>query len=427
MDPSWAPASEGRAKEAWSQILRPLAAQLRSEARPLSEVAVARMYAAVPSLFADPAMVEQTRTSAEAVYAEIAESIASGADPGRIELPPWVVAGAQDRARRGAPVLDLMRVIWLGREVLWEWAFDQIGRRAPERRRADAASQLCSAWIYAAIDRVVTLYTEIYAAERERWQLRAGITRKETIEAILDRREHDSARASAQLRYELGRHHLAVVAWIDENTGREPGDQLDAGIAHVAESLHADGSLVEPLSMLALRAWISRATPFDEAELQALRPRPGAPSDVRLALGEPGTGIEAFRQSHLEAQHARRVASMLGTSRGTVTRFSRVELAAVGTADVDLARLFVARTLGDLAAGDDNTRRLASTLRVYLEENSSRPRTAKRLGIHANTVSYRVRQAEAMLGQPVASNPAKLMLALALAPALGSSQPDRPV
>ena len=45
--------------------------------------------------------------------------------------------------------------------------------------------------------------------------------------------------------------------------------------------------------------------------------------------------------------------------------------------------------------------RLTATLRIYLDEHRSRSRTAKRLGIHENTVSYRIRQAEEILGRSV--------------------------
>ena len=44
---------------------------------------------------------------------------------------------------------------------------------------------------------------------------------------------------------------------------------------------------------------------------------------------------------------------------------------------------------------------MATTLAVYLQENRSRARTAKRLIVHPNTVSYRVNQAEQILGRSI--------------------------
>ena len=136
---------------------------------------------------------------------------------------------------------------------------------------------------------------------------------------------------------------------------------------------------------------------------------------VRIAIGEPGHGIGGFRQSHNEAVQARRVAELAGRPPGTVTRYARVALAAIATADLDQARTFVQRELRGLAADDDLTTRLAATLRTYLDEHSSRSRTAKRLGIHENTVSYRIKQAEEILGRSVDQRTLELRVALALA------------
>ena len=73
------------------------------------------------------------------------------------------------------------------------------------------------------------------------------------------------------------------------------------------------------------------------------------------------------------------------------------------------------RELRGLAGDDDLSTRLAATLRTYLDEQSSRSRTAKRLGIHENTVSYRIRQAEEILGRSVDQRTLELRVALALA------------
>ena len=57
---------------------------------------------------------------------------------------------------------------------------------------------------------------------------------------------------------------------------------------------------------------------------------------------------------------------------------------------------------------------LAATLRVYLEEGTSPVRAARRLGVHENTIVYRVRRAEAQLGHPVAERGLELAVALRL-------------
>jgi DNA-binding PucR family transcriptional regulator len=54
-------------------------------------------------------------------------------------------------------------------------------------------------------------------------------------------------------------------------------------------------------------------------------------------------------------------------------------------------------------------------VRTHLDENGSRGRTAKRPSIHENTVSYRLRQAEELLGRSVDKRTLELRVALALA------------
>jgi DNA-binding PucR family transcriptional regulator len=58
--------------------------------------------------------------------------------------------------------------------------------------------------------------------------------------------------------------------------------------------------------------------------------------------------------------------------------------------------------------------RLRATLRIYFEENASPARTSRRLSINKNTVVYRVRKAEEILGYGVAERRSELDAALRL-------------
>ena len=65
-------------------------------------------------------------------------------------------------------------------------------------------------------------------------------------------------------------------------------------------------------------------------------------------------------------------------------------------------------------------------MRTYLDENGSRARTAKRLNVHENTVSYRLRQAEEILGRSVDKRTLELRVALTLADLVGETpEPNR--
>ena len=76
-------------------------------------------------------------------------------------------------------------------------------------------------------------------------------------------------------------------------------------------------------------------------------------------------------------------------------------------------------TLGPLAVADDQSRRLLATLRVFFREGANYRAAARQLGVHHNTVVYRVTQAEELLGHSVRQGRVQLEVALDLALTLG--------
>jgi PucR C-terminal helix-turn-helix domain/GGDEF-like domain len=415
MEPTWDAARAPSAQEAWRDVLQPLGEELRREAQSLSEQAIVRIIELVPAAFADPMSDEQVRANCEAAYVAFGLSLETGSDPMGLELPPSIVAGARSRAQRGFPLPSLLRGFRLAHRSVADWATTQISSRAAVVQQREAL-RLCSAWLFVAIDRMATLYTEAYTTERERWYRSAAAIRAATIERVLAGEERESGPASTRLGYQLDRHHIGLLAWIGPSSDAEAGHELlDAEIERFAALTGAETALVDPIGVLAARAWIGRVKPFDDATLDA---PPRTAREVSIAFGEPATGLEGFRRSHVEATHARRVAAMLGRSGGAVTRYRDVELVAIATIDLERSRGFVQRALGELLHDDDATLRIVSTLRVYLEENRSRTRAARRLRIHENTISYRIRQAEDILGGSVDSNALNLSVALALLPSV---------
>lgn len=55
---------------------------------------------------------------------------------------------------------------------------------------------------------------------------------------------------------------------------------------------------------------------------------------------------------------------------------------------------------------------------MYLQENRSRARAARRLTVHPNTISYRVDQAQMILGRSIDTESIDLAVALLLLPGL---------
>ena len=135
---------------------------------------------------------------------------------------------------------------------------------------------------------------------------------------------------------------------------------------------------------------------------------------VRAAIGTIHEGVAGMADSHDEALVARRVAELRAVRAGTVVGYRAADLTALLTADPVEAVRFAAAELGELLADTDVAARLRATVRVYLEENLSQVRAARRLGIHQNTVVYRVKRVEELLGHAVDERRLQLEVALRL-------------
>ncbi|MDX8151888.1 aldehyde dehydrogenase family protein [Patulibacter brassicae] len=134
--------------------------------------------------------------------------------------------------------------------------------------------------------------------------------------------------------------------------------------------------------------------------------------DQEEAVGrsEVSPGIAGFRLVHREALDARRVGVLRGGS--GLTRHRDVALLAVLCADSARARALARAELGPLAVDDEVTERLRETLTAYLAHGESHVAAAQELFVHQKTVSYRVRQAEQLLGRKVSERRVELEAAL---------------
>jgi DNA-binding PucR family transcriptional regulator len=415
MDPEFEPARAPKARRAWSEILKPLAAELRAGAPELSTAVVTDIRERFPGLLPTEDDFEENRASSEANIAQFAELMEHGREPREAELPGVGIAYVREGARRGVPLAAFLRSLRLGHAAAWKAILAQLEQRSADRDQLAAAADLASAWMFAYVDVLSSFAEETYTQERERWIRTAAALQRDTIDAILGGRDVDVAAASRRLGYELEREHVAIVGWYEAaEEGRDTIAALEAVIGELAGRLGSARPLSEPLGLLAVAAWVGTRSGFDAGALDQVRPDTSVGPGARLALGEPAGGIAGFRDSHRQALHARRVATLAKRPPGTLTRYRRVALSAMATADMEQARAFVERELVGLIGSDDASARLIATLQIFLDEGSSHSRASKRLGIHENTVRYRIKQAEELLGRSVEERTLELRVALAL-------------
>ena len=417
MEPAWTGARGDDQRRVWSAVLRPAAAELAERAGEISAAVNEYTSERLPDLLASAEALEVNRASTEASIRDFADVLQAGADPAvaaRLATP--TLAYAQGGAQHGIPLTTLMRSYRLAHAATSRHFNEILETHASIAEDLNLASELGSAWMFAYVDAALCLVEEVYNAERDRWLRSAAASQAETISTILAGQPIDTDVATRRLRHDVRRVHVAAIAWLDSHEeGRNTQANLEAAIRDIAAAIGDQKPLVHPLGILSVAAWISSHSDVPSKVLDELRFRTAPAPGVRVAIGEPARGISGFRASHFEALEAQRIARLAGRPVGSVTRYNNISLRAIATVDIQQARAFVRRELGRLGSMDESTRRLAATLRTYLDENRSRGRTAKRLHVHENTVAYRIRQAEELLGRSLDKRTLELGAALALA------------
>jgi DNA-binding PucR family transcriptional regulator len=410
------PAGVGRGAQhaAILEVARTMSNDLDSVARELSEA----IHAQISELDHDLRLA--THESCRANLGVIMMMLCDGTRPALATAPPEALAYAKEYVRRGLGLETLQRAYRTGQATLSRMWLEEL------RIRADDAEQLADTfgffndWLFQWVATLEHRLTEYYMVERERRLRGTSAMRSEQVRTILDGSPVDIRNASATLRYELDRRHVAYIVWTTEATLDAPNGNVLFGemerlAANVAALMEATDHLTVPLGgYLACWAGFRRAS---RAETLTGTLPLATNRWINVALGQVGEGIGGFRRSHQEAVLARRVQQLRTQGRQPVcVRFSDVALEVMLTHSREEARRFVAQQLGDLAAEDKSVARLRDTLRVFLEENGSFQSAAARLGVHKNTVAYRIRRAEELLGYGVRERQLELQTALRLAP-----------
>jgi len=134
--------------------------------------------------------------------------------------------------------------------------------------------------------------------------------------------------------------------------------------------------------------------------------------DISLGHAAPRSGPSATRRTRFEAAEALRLGER-AFGCGHLTGYSDAQLAAflLRHADLDDLRSLYERTLGKLF--DEDRKRggeLLATLHVYCDTGGSLSQTAERLGVHRNTVLYRVRRIQSVTLTNLQDGPSRLLM-----------------
>lgn len=350
------------------------------------------------------------RLSCESNLRAIWNGVLTGVSLDSIVPPAEAIAWSHELVHRGVQLPALLRAYRLGHgfaerrleETAVEWEIEpEVCRRALAR---------ISRYFFAYIDAVCTDLVIDYEQERAQWIRGAAAARAELVTAIVEHQPVDARAASEKLRYDVSRRHVALIVWADPVRAGQQAGSLESEASALAVALGGGPALTVPIGERVLWAWTSGDRLTDDPTTAEHRMGEG----VRAAIGTIREGVAGMAVSHDEALVARRIAELRAVRPGTVVGYRAADLTALLTADPVQAVRFATAQLGELLADSDAAARLRATVRVYLEENLSQVRAARRLGIHQNTVVYRVKRAEELLGHAVDERRLQLEVALRL-------------
>lgn len=358
------------------------------------------------------ALTSSTRSLLSTLLAEMSK------DPtAEFTFPEAASEFARTLARHGHDLGLLMRLYRIGQRVFWARVLVEVTEQIAD---PDLRMQVLSfLWDQSSrvLERNLDALAAVHSEESER-RLRGALARRaDTVQAILRGEPVGMELASQQLGHNLHRVQTALVLW-SEGDAADPAEQLESVAVEAAAAVGAPRPLTIRAEARVVWAWLATGA---DPPLEVIRQAPTlrlAPQ-LRVAAGVPAAGVAGFRDSHREAVRAQAVAGAVAES-AQVTCYADVEVLSCLSGDDPALRSLVVRELGGLAGTGSGLQRLRETALAYLRAGGSARAAASELGVHKNTILYRLRQVDELLGHPVDERRLPLELALLVAEAYGA-------
>src|SRR4051794_2324575 len=380
-----------------------------------------RLIEAVPEFRGDVLVLELLLSAVESNVTTLLHVLEHGIEPETVEPPPAAREYARTLAQRGVSVHAVVRGYRVGHGGFMDRSLDETARQISDPALLAAVTQRLIDVSFRYIDGVSEHVITAYQQERERWLLMRSAARAGRVRQLLDEEQPDVGLAEASVGYRLRRNHLGLVCWVPETTRDGAGlDRLDRVTRAIGRRLGcAARPLFVPCDQSVAWSWLPLPG-LEEIAWDGVRAVVGEEdATARVAAGDPASGVEGFRVTHRQALRARDVAE-LAVPGAQVTVFADVGPVALLLADFAAARGWVWQVLGALAAADEQDATLRETLRVFLSTGGSFTATARLLGLHRNTVQYRVRKSREALGYPLDRRRLDVELALRVCQHVGS-------
>ena len=399
------------------ELIAAIADRLEADSDEVVAETDAAVMAALPAFGADPVIAAELNATNRANLRRFLTVARHAGDRPPADVPPEALDIARTLVRRGIESEAAYQGYRRGQQVAWQrWmacAEEVVGPGEELIPVLDESLRLLFDYVDRVLGRVIA------EMQREREEVLGGALarRTETVRLILDGAALDTHAASRRLRYDLDRHHTAIIVWADPPTAAS--GVLESLALALAQAAGARQPLTLPAGTSTLWAWIGTDADIPASELHAALTV--SDPNLRVAVGQTRPGITGFRHSHEAALSVHRLLAGNPDS-GRLATYQELEVTALAAQDERRAIEFVTATLGPLADETPTATRLRETLRIFLEEAEHAPRAAARLYTHRNTVLQRVGRATELLG----FRPGERRLALELALELRRRLPPPP-
>lgn len=358
----------------------------------------------------DPSLASLGRTVHETTELLFLDTILRLVDPnlGRLTRP-LVLQLAQGAMNEGATLAAVLRALNLGQAGITEALLHECERLIPVGEQGANMRALVSS-VVDTHNQLADVITDMHPATenpvRGLHETESGV-----LAALLSGRGRPE-RFEQVTRYPLDRIHVAAVAF----SQREEPEKLVATTVKALEGMGCDQIFKVKIAPNVLWAWGSVRTAGD------LRLEPPPPCNGwTMTVGLPGSGAAGFIASHDEARALQKVAMMAGwRNLGRILPYDRYGAVAELAARPERLQRFLEVQLGGLLGGSGRETDLRSTMLEYLNVNRSQYAAAQRLHVSKNTVSYRLRRAEEILGRDIGEDLSPLHTALLATDILGA-------
>jgi hypothetical protein len=375
--------ADRRQGEAVDGLLQQVAIAHAAAETELTVTILDRLRESVPEFFHDDDVAHDMRAAVAANVHRVRELLAGESDR---TMSPGLPLEAGDllhtTIQHGIPLIALLEAYRAAQGIAGDWWQHRLETTAPPDLLSPATRRL-NQRLVGYIDTAAAEIRTTYEREHRALENSAAGRRAQLVRRILDGEVSDARDASLSLNHPLTGRHVALIAW---RTGDAPGgDDATAVVDAIADALGG-------VRVLALTggprtyAWLSTTGELDPGPARSV----AVPTGVHVAMSGVHAGLEGFVRARDDVGRVASIMRETAAPASRVVAYEDVELSVLLTRDRDACARFVRRVLGPLAREDKNAQRARRTLEAFLATGGSPTRAAERLGVHRNTVVYRL-------------------------------------